>query len=228
MVFSDPETGDLLAAAEYLSGNVIVKLERAREAAATDDAFTENVHALEQVIPTPLGADEIEPQIGAVWISPEDYAQFLSELIEAPVSVSNPYGTIWDVRAVSNFRAISEWGTRRVPAARILETSLKQQVVTVVDDVDGTRVPNPTATEEAREKQAAMQERFAEWVWEGPLGPRGWWGVQPALQRHRAARLHQGRGAVAAAGPGAIVHPAPAPAGRGGPHHQRASRWPVP
>jgi N12 class adenine-specific DNA methylase/SAM-dependent methyltransferase len=168
MVFSDPETSALLPAAEYLSGNVIIKLERAREAAATDDAFTENVQALEQVIPTPLGADEIEPQIGAVWVSPEDYAQFLSELIEAPVTVSNPYGTIWDVRAVSNFRAISEWGTRRVPAARILETSLKQQVVTVVDDVDGTRVPNPTATEEAREKQAAMQERFAEWVWEDP------------------------------------------------------------
>lgn len=168
MVFTDPETGDLLPAAEYLSGNVIIKLDRAREAAATDDAFTENVQALERVIPTPLGADEIEPQIGAVWISPEDYAQFLSELIEAPVTVTNPYGTIWEVQAVSNFRAISEWGTRRVPAARILETSLKQQVVTVVDDIDGVREVNPTATEEAREKQTAMKERFAEWIWEDP------------------------------------------------------------
>ncbi len=54
-------------------------------------------------------------------------------------------------------------------AATLLRSSLNQQLHTVYDEsVDGRRVRNDSETIAAREKQDALAERFAEWVWEEP------------------------------------------------------------
>ncbi len=70
LVYNDPtDSQRLVAAAEYLSGNVRVKLEQARAAAARDTSFEVNVAALKRVLPMDIGADEIAPRLGAAWIS---------------------------------------------------------------------------------------------------------------------------------------------------------------
>ena len=51
LVFDDPGSGQLLPAAEYLSGNVREKLAAAREAALDDPAYLGNVEALQAVLP---------------------------------------------------------------------------------------------------------------------------------------------------------------------------------
>jgi len=55
LVYDDPRTGQLVTAADYLSGNVRAKLVDARAAAATEERFAVNVRALAEVIPEDLG-----------------------------------------------------------------------------------------------------------------------------------------------------------------------------
>jgi N12 class adenine-specific DNA methylase len=172
LVYEDPDSQELVAAAEYLSGNVAVKLARAREAAATDARFDVHVQALEAVLPLPLGADEIDAKLGAVWISAKVHQQFLSELLEDPEAiVEYAGGNVWGVQARSGgTRAQSDWGTRRMSAPEIFSALLQQKAIVVKDrDQYDRYIVNPDETAAAQEKASAMQERFGEWVWEDPL-----------------------------------------------------------
>ena len=77
---------------------------------------------------------------------------------------------MWAVRANTlSLASTSEWGTDRRPAGAILQALLEQRPIQVYDtDQDGKQHLNATDTEAAREKATALQERFAEWVWEDP------------------------------------------------------------
>jgi N12 class adenine-specific DNA methylase len=172
LVYEDPDSGGLVPGAEYLSGNVRVKLERAREAAVSDPAFEVNVAALTEVQPVPLGADEIAARLGAVWISDTVHQQFLRELLQDDsILVQYGGGNIW---AVSGGRygtlAESEWGTRRMPAPEIAATLFEQKPVVVRDRIPDTEryIINADETTAVQEKATAIQERFAEWCWEDP------------------------------------------------------------
>ena len=94
IIFKDPATGPFdfagggenwskgwQAADEYLSGNVRVKLAQARAAAEDNPQFAINVEKLEQVQPKDLTATEISVRVGASWIDPEIYQQFMFELL---------------------------------------------------------------------------------------------------------------------------------------------------
>lgn len=172
LVYEDPGSEELLAAAEYLSGNVAVKLARAREATAVDPRFEVNAAALEQVLPLPLGADEVDAKMGAVWISDTVHQQFLSELLDDPNAiVEYGGGNLWGVQARGyGTLAQSEWGTQRMPAPEIALALLQQKPIVVKDPVpDSDRyIVNPDETAGAQEKAAAMQRRFGEWCWEDP------------------------------------------------------------
>ena len=172
LVYEDPDSHALVPAAEYLSGNVRVKLDRAREAAAIDPRFDVNVAALTVVLPVPLGADEIAAKMGAVWISDKVHQQFLAELLEDDsVVVEYGGGNVWAVQGRCwGTLAQSEWGTRRMPAPEIAAALLAQKPVVVRDRIPDTEryVVNADETTAAQEKASAMQERFAEWCWEDP------------------------------------------------------------
>lgn len=180
LVYDDPETGTLIPAAEYLSGDVRSKLASAADAATTDPRFESNVRALEQVLPTPLTPEEITARVGAVWISPAYHQEFLRELLNDPqVTVSNPLPATWKVRDANrrSVRATSDWGTERRPATDLFERLANQVEIKVEDeyeDADGRtrKVLNPTETAAAQEKAALLQERFEEWVWEDPARAR--------------------------------------------------------
>ena len=63
----------------------------------------------------------------------------------------------------------SEWGTARADAVTLLDAALNQRLHTVYDATDdGRRVRNDAETLAAREKQDALGDRFADWVWEDP------------------------------------------------------------
>jgi len=171
LVYEAPD-GGLVAAAEYLSGNVRVKLDRAREAAAADPSFDINVAALTEVLPVDLGADEIAAKMGAVWISDKVHQQFLAELLDdESVVVEYGGGNVWAVKAnLYGTLALSEWGTERMPAPALAADLLEQKPIVVRDRIPDTEryVVNADETTAAQEKATAMQERFAEWCWEDP------------------------------------------------------------
>ena len=175
LVFTDPDTGRLVHAPAYLSGDVRTKLAAAEARAATDPAFQANVDALTAVLPEPLGVEEITARLGAVWIDAETHQTFLQELLDArDVQVENPLPGMWEVRGGRRgLLATSEWGTARRPAPDIAQAVMEQRTLLVYDEVDDPegrvrRVLNPVETAAAQEKADALQERFSEWVWEDP------------------------------------------------------------
>jgi N12 class adenine-specific DNA methylase len=172
LVYEQPGDGALVPGAEYLSGNVRVKLERAREAAAADTKFDVNVAALEAVQPASLGADEITAKLGAVWISDTVHQQFLRELLQSKtLVVEYGGGNLWAVKGYCHGTlAESEWGTQRMPAQYIAAALLEQKAIVVRDRVVASDkyVVNADETTAAQEKATAMQERFTEWCWEEP------------------------------------------------------------
>jgi DNA-binding transcriptional regulator YhcF (GntR family) len=129
LVFDDPETGQLVTAPEYLSGNVRTKLEAARAAAAGDERWSVNVTALEEVQPPRVGTEDVEARLGAVWISPEEHQRFVQDILADPnASVSSVGGGIWRVKAnCGSVRSTNEWGTSRRPAPDLLQSSLEQK-----------------------------------------------------------------------------------------------------
>jgi N12 class adenine-specific DNA methylase len=175
LVFDDPATGQLVTATDYLAGNVRQKLADARAAAVEDPRFGVNVAALEGVQPRDLEPEEIDARLGAPWIDASDVAAFVSEVLACgSVLVEHaPIVATWTLTAAVGARRTvamtSEWGTGRVDALHLVEASCNQRAMTVYDEHDdGTRTVNTTETLAAREKQEALGDRFATWVWEDP------------------------------------------------------------
>ena len=171
-VFVEPPTGGRVTAEKYLSGDVRSRLDAAQAAAADDPAFERNVEALLRVLPTDLGPADIDARLGAPWIADDDIEVFCSQLLDNhDVIVEHaPLTATWAIVAPTWARrtvaATSEWGTARADAVSLIEASLNQRPATVYDTLeDGTRVLNPAETFAAREKQEAIDARFAEWLW---------------------------------------------------------------
>ncbi|MBA2717275.1 MAG: helicase [Propionibacteriales bacterium] len=170
-VYRDPAAGELVTAAEYLSGNVREKLQLAEAAAQEDPVIAVNVQALRAVLPADLGMEDVEARLGAAWIDTDAHRAFLAEVLDdESIRVEHPGGAIWEVKGdTHSVAATSQWGTARMASTAIAKATLEQRPVQVTDDAgDGKRVLNPVETAAAQEKAQALQERFAEWVWEEP------------------------------------------------------------
>ncbi|MDN6301463.1 MAG: methyltransferase domain-containing protein [Brachybacterium sp.] len=176
LVYDDPATERLVPAAEYLSGNVRVKLREATEAAeAAPDRYTVNVPALEAVIPEDLTPADIEPQIGAAWIPATDHQEFITTLLGAragQITIESTGDGTWLTRqrGVGDMTSATvTWGTKRRNALDLFAAMAEQRPILVHDkQEDGSQVLNPTETAAANEKADALRERFQEWVWEDP------------------------------------------------------------
>ena len=174
LVFDDPQTGWLVPAAEYLSGNVRDKLHAAEQAAAADPRFEANVARLRAVIPRDLTHGEIDARLGAAWIDASYVQQFLAEILDDPgLKVEHPGGQVWAVRGnTHSVLAASTWGTERYPAPQLAQAIMEQRKIEVRDRVEtphGERnILNPDATLAAQEKAAELAERFTAWAWEDP------------------------------------------------------------
>ncbi|REK78755.1 helicase [Rhodococcus erythropolis] len=76
----DPNTW--IPATSYLSGNVRTKLADAHAAAEQDPRYRPNVQALTEI--QPPRKNDIDIKLGAPWVDPADYAQFIRETFEVP------------------------------------------------------------------------------------------------------------------------------------------------
>ncbi len=175
-VWSDPDVGRLVTAPQYLSGNVRQKLARARQAAEADPAYQVNVAALQAVQPVDLTAEEIDARPERrTWITrPRTWSSFWSRSSRGPGWWwSTPQWHSWRVQVPTwqqkTMLTTSTWGTSRADAFTLFEKSLNQQRHKVYDlGPDGERIFNPEQTLLAAEKQQAVSDRFAAWVWEDP------------------------------------------------------------
>lgn len=161
-VFDNPVTKKLEHAGAYLSGAVREKLERAREAAATDPKYAVNVAALEVVQPPPKRLGQFTAQLGAHWIPAPLVQGFLREYLGDPtlqVSHNERYG--WSLAAGKVPDAINALkGTERRSAVHIAKALLGRASM-VVNLLDGSGV-DEDATRAMRYKADAMRSAFEE------------------------------------------------------------------
>ena len=178
---------------EYLSGNVRDKLRVAKAAAGEHpELFGDNVAALEQVQPRDLDAGEIDVRIGTTWIEPEDYEKFLYETLHTPKRAQarrHDYGSSGIQVQLNKFRmewfvenkpldntsvaATKTYGTSRMDAYTIFESTLNLRTVTVRDRIEdgGGKHHYETNQKEtmlAREKQNQLKEAFRDWIFAEP------------------------------------------------------------
>jgi N12 class adenine-specific DNA methylase len=173
LAYPDPEQhGRLVPAAEYLSGNVRVKLAAAEEAARDDAAYEPGVAALREALPPDLTPEQISARLGSSWIPAGVVQQFLREILDdARLDVEHPGGSWWSVSPGKSetILSVTKWGTRRYPAYELAEALLCQKPVRVLDNVgtavDPVYVLNPDETLAAAEKAKELDAAFAEWLW---------------------------------------------------------------
>ena len=181
---SDPEAG-WQTADEYLSGNVRNKLQIAKLAAANDPAFEVNVEALTAAQPKDLDATEIDVRLGATWISPDVIQKFMNETFQIPFYLRyairvkfSPATAEWRIEGKTktgpnDVMAYETFGTTRASAYKILEDTLNLRDARVYDTVEDDsgkpkRVLNKKETMLAGQKQQAIKDAFANWVWQDP------------------------------------------------------------
>ena len=173
-----------LPADEYLSGNVRQKWAIAKAKAEQDPQYQINADALAQVQPTDLTASEISVRLGATWLDTEYVRRFIFETLGTPRSaqwsMKVHYSGItgeWRIEGKSkdrgNVKAISTYGTQRINAYEIIETTLNLKDVRIFDyqyDEEGRRIAvlNKKETAIAQSKQELIKDAFAEWIWKDP------------------------------------------------------------
>ena len=181
----DPEAG-WQTADEYLSGNVRDKLRMAQLAAKSRPEFRVNVDALTKAQPKDLEASEIDVRLGATWLDPSIVQQFMMETFQPPYRIRynnsitvrySPYTSEWRIsnKSATGFGdiiATETYGTRRANAYKSLEDTLNLRdsrvYDTIVEDGKEKRVLNQNETTLAQQKQQAIKDAFAGWVWKDP------------------------------------------------------------
>ena len=181
----DPEAG-WQPADEYLSGNVRDKLRMAQLAVENHPEFKVNVDALTKAQPKDLEASEIDVRLGATWLDPSIVQQFMMETFQPPYRIRynnaitvrySPYTSEWRISNKSatgfgDIMATETYGTRRANAYKILEDTLNLRDSRVYDTIEENgkekRVLNQNETTLAQQKQQAIKDAFAGWVWKDP------------------------------------------------------------
>lgn len=190
-IFQNPETWDECeykgweTAEEYLSGNLSHKLNVAKD--ANDEylgIFQSNVDALEKNLPSALSAKDIYITLGSPWIPTDIIDAFVTHILKIDTTkyrgykhtIHDEYTGSWELpekRVFTRFMSTgNSFGTPRMDALTILETTLNMQTAIVMDEIESEhtksgkkRIINEAETLVAVEKQELMIQEFKRWVW---------------------------------------------------------------
>lgn len=186
-------------ASEYLSGDIYAKLDTAESYAAVDNIYSANVTALKAALPTPLKAGDIDVNLGATWIAPEYYEQFMYKLFETPlfnrsdgifkdskISVEySEYSGKWFIshKAADNSVTVTKtYGACGYSGYQILEAALNLSEPKVYKDKldeygrimfdknnKPIRVIDVPATQVVQQKANKIRREFKNWLFSDPV-----------------------------------------------------------
>lgn len=191
---SDDEKIIYQEASEYLSGDIRKKLDNAIEAAKSNPLFEANISALQEVMPEPLKAGDIDVKIGATWVDPKYYQQFLYETLHTPQSLQASerdswmrklFGkksiaiefaeNQWHISNKGSDRSVSAtqtYGTSSKNAYEIMENLLNLRETKVYKSVgygeEKKSVLDLDATRAAQRKAQKIEESFESWIFQDP------------------------------------------------------------
>ena len=171
---------------EYLSGNLMKKLKKAKRANEEYAGWFEgNVNALQKILHKPLATEDIYVSLGSPWLPADVVDEFIQYLlgkpfkyicVESRVQHDELTGS-WEIPYKSRYAmsadSYSKYGTRRMEALHIIERTLNMRDVAVFDEVEDPKDPlktrrvlNEAETVLAIEKQKIIVDKFQKWVWQ--------------------------------------------------------------
>ena len=193
-IYQNPETwGECFykgweIADEYLSGNLMRKWRAAeRENRKYNGYFSENLKAIEAVLPPTVATKDIYVTLGSPWVPTDIIDDFIEHLFGRRFTYwhngENIYAVkhdeltgTWEIpnktRYGHSVKDTKTYGTDRLEALYILERTLNMKSVAVTDEVTcltnssgKKRVVNKEETVLAIEKQQKLTDEFKKWVW---------------------------------------------------------------
>ena len=163
-LFRDPESGQLVEAERYLSGNVRHKLEVARA-----NGEKANIKALEKVQPAPKVRSQVKPNIRGMWIPEEIFSDFLESIgYQSPkISIIASQGMM---SASGDMRQLSDFGiqfrhTRATPMDMFNAAASGKPLTIWEKDADGKRYKNDAMTKEVTALVDRMSKMFQDWAY---------------------------------------------------------------
>lgn len=187
IIFKVPNSEDsYVTRDEYLSGDVVTKLNDARSAAEHDSIFERNVRELEMVQPTQIPLDDIAVHLGARWIPQNILNDFVKEIfglhatsrgyewkdgrrVEVLKSgvIYVPESDTFEINIVDKELGgkANDWQTDDKSCKEILKAALEDKVIVIKRrDRDGKEWTDEAATELANNKVAELREKFEQWL----------------------------------------------------------------
>lgn len=180
-------------ASEYLSGDIRKKLDTATKAAEDNPIFEQNIAALTNVMPKPLKAGDISVKLGAMWIDPKYYQQFMYEIFKTADTYRadkstfslwkksqitleySDYTNSWNIKnknVDSSVTVNKTFGTSKRNAYKIFEDALNLKdpkvYKTVFVNGEEKRVVDYEATKLAQRKAEKIRETFKNWIFKDP------------------------------------------------------------
>ena len=183
LVFKDKD-GNLVPAAQYLSGNVRAKLREMEGLTGIDKDYMNNVEALKEVVPPTVQHTDIYVNPGANWVPVQVYEDFVGYILQRYnhvayrtgkkdfaveyVPETNEYKVVLnDSYAKMSAQNTQVWGESGKSFNTIFENMLNGRRTNVYRDRgDGTRELDRAKTEAVAEKVEKLNEEFRKWLWE--------------------------------------------------------------
>ena len=174
--FGDPATRQMEVSYKYLSGNVREKLKQA-EANNENGEYTENIKALQEVVPMNIPAHLIDFTLGSSWLDPKLYDAYVKERTDIDVHFTAAGGT-WFMKAptygvnVEKNRAmgiVSEKLKKTIMGHELISAAIQNKSIVVSrteKHFDGTTetVTDREATAACAAKIDEIRQDFKDWV----------------------------------------------------------------
>lgn len=185
-IYIDPISSRPLFRDEFLSGDVVGRLEQAKLRALSDNGFEAEVSALEASQPPRTAIAEIEMTPGASWVPEEMIEEFGKEVFGANLRAKRENGR-WSIQTPARkdtnpaMLSTANTDTYAVKAGRkihktgteLFRSLLNRHGVVEIfvepeDSPTGKRVLDESLTIIATEKAGLMRRQFKEWVLSNP------------------------------------------------------------
>ena len=162
MIFKDPETQRWETRNEYLTGNVKKKLHAAQAA-----GLPRHIAELEAVQPEPWGPESVTVLLGATFVPPQVYADFIEHITGSEARVS--FSQLTNSFAINGGRAtaakVDEWGAEGITIVEMIGSLLNSKAIKVTTtDSDGTTRVDADRTALALLKARAIANEFTDWA----------------------------------------------------------------
>ena len=190
LVFKNPDARGVedqwLPSDQYLSGNVLQKLNEAKAAAENFPEYAVNVKALEAVQPDLIPAEDIKVNLGVPYLNPYYISQFIYEVIgekkvgKSPLSFPINVNSKGDSKITprcwiggSNPQFCNIYGTKEYDAIWLIQKLMnKSPAIATKEEIDAAgkthRVQDRETTVVLMEKCRLIEEKFQEWIFQDP------------------------------------------------------------